>query len=222
MTQRAIPCLILCAAALAACSSAASDWSRASEINTLPAYQQFLSRYPNDAHATEARDRIAALRDDQAWNAAQIASSLDGYRQYLTTEPKGAHAGAAQQEIVSLQRAADWRAAQIADTADALQGFITRYPDSTEADAARDKLKTLTGYRAELSTAHSEKAANRERDKLAQRFGKNLPQLVVIAPSMGEHTYEIASAPMSQQDATAACASVRHAGQSCSVVQTSS
>jgi hypothetical protein len=43
--------------------------------------------------------------------------------------------------------------------------------------------------------------------------------VLVLEPDANNRDYRIASAPMSEQDANAACASVKHAGKSCKVVQ---
>jgi hypothetical protein len=214
-----LPGLLFCAVLLVACGSAKYEWSQASNLNTIAAYQAFLAKYPNDVHAADAKNRIAELKDAQAWSAAQAASSVEGYQQYLTAEPSGAQAQAARDEIVKRERAAAWRTAQTNETAQSLQDFLQRYPTGMEADAARDKLKMLAGYRAELGTAHSKGMAERERDTLAKRFGKNLQQVVVLEPDANSHDYRITSAPMSQADATAACAAVKQAGRSCEVIE---
>ena len=57
--------LICCAAALAACNSAKSEWSKATTADTIPAYQAFLSKYPNDAHEIDAEARIVSLEQDR-------------------------------------------------------------------------------------------------------------------------------------------------------------
>jgi hypothetical protein len=207
-----------CAALLTACGSAKYEWSQANTINTAAAYQTFLSKYPNDPNAAEAQSRIAKLEDEQAWSTAQVASSVQGYQQYLTAEPNGAHAPAARDEIVTRERIAAWRAAQTNPTAQSLQDFLQKYPSGPEADQARERLKAIAGYRAELGMAHTERLADRERDALAKRFGKELPQVVVLEPDASSRDYRITSAPMSEQDANAACASVRQAGRSCTVI----
>jgi outer membrane protein assembly factor BamD (BamD/ComL family) len=213
---------LCCAVLLAACGSAKYEWSQASHLDTIAAYQAFVSKYPNDAHAADANSRIAELKDAQAWNAAQIASSIEGYQQYLTAEPNGAHAQAAREEIATQERVAAWRTAQTDGTAQSLQDFLQKYPTGAEADAARDKLKRLAGYRAELGTAHTKRIAERERDALAKRFGKNFQQVVVLEPDANSHDYRITSAPMSQDDANAACATVKQSGRSCEVIQVAS
>jgi outer membrane protein assembly factor BamD (BamD/ComL family) len=214
-----LPSVLSCAVLLVACGSAKYEWSQATNLNTIAAYQGFLAKYPNDVHAPDANNRIAELKDAQAWNAAQVAASVEGYQQYLTAEPNGTHAQAAHDEIEARERAAAWRSAQTNETAQSLQDFLQKYPTGMEADAARDKLKMLTGYRAELGTAHSKRLAERERDALAKRFGKNFQQVVVLEPDANSHDYRITSAPMSQANATTACASVKQSGGSCEVIQ---
>jgi len=217
-----LPGLLSCAVLLVACGSAKYEWSQANNLNTIAAYQAFLAKYPNDVRAADANNRIAELKEAQAWNAAQVASSVEGYQQYLSAEPSGAHSQAARDEIVTRQRAAAWRSAQTNQTAQSFQDFLQKYPTGMEADAARDRLKMLIGYRAELGTAHSERLAERERDALAKRFGKSFQQLVVLEPDANSHDYRITSAPMSQADASAACATVKQSGRSCDVIQVSS
>src|SRR5579863_6836297 len=211
--------LFCCAALLAACGSAKYEWSQANSINTIAAYQTFLSKYPNDEHAADARNRIAGLQDEQAWSTAQVAPTVQSYQQYLTTEPNGAHVQAARVEIESRERSAAWHAAQASETAQSLEQFLQQYPTGPEADRARDRLKVLAGYRAELGTAHNQRLADRERDALAKRFGKDFRQVVVLEPDANNRDYRIASSPMSEQDANAACADVKHAGRSCKVIQ---
>lgn len=210
---------LCCAVLLAACGSAKYGWSQATNLNTIAAYREFLTNYPNDAHAADANKRIAELKDAQAWNAAQGASSVEGYQQYLTAEPSGVHAQAAREEIVTRERVAAWRTAQANGTVQSLQAFLQNYPAGPEADAARDKLQMLAGYRAELGTAHSKRVAEQERDTLAKRFGKNFQQVVVLDPDANSHDYRITSAPMSKEDANAACATVKQSGRSCEVIQ---
>jgi len=217
-----LPGLLCCAVLLVACGSAKYEWSQANSLNTIAAYQAFLSKYPNDVHAADANNRIVELKDTQAWNAAQAASSVEGYQQYLTAEPSGTHAQAAREEIVTRERAAAWRTAQTNATVQSLQDFLQKYPTGMEADAARDKLKVLAGYRAELGTARNKQLAERERDTLAKRFSKNFQQVVVLEPDANSHDYRITSMPMSKEDADAACATVKQSGRSCEVIQVTS
>jgi hypothetical protein len=213
--------VVVLVAALAGCHSANYEWSQATTINTIAAYQEYLNRYPNDVHVVEAQSRIAALQDEGAWNKAQVASTVEGYQQYLSSEPNGTHVQAAQDEITSRERAAAWRSAQTANTAQAFQDFLTKYPTGLEADQAHKKLDSLFGFRAELATAHNSKLADRKRDEIEKRFGKDLTGIVVLEPDATTHDYRIASGLMSEKDANTACDNVKHGGGSCTVIHAS-
>jgi hypothetical protein len=221
MIQRLLPLGgILCATALLGACGPGHEWSHASSLNTVAAYQKFLSEYPTDPHAADAQSRIATLQDERAWATAQIASTVAGYQQYVTAEPNGAHVQAARDEIVTRERDAAWQTAQTHPTAESLREFINKFPSSSEADEAREKLETIAGYRAELGAARSERLARRERDALERRFGKDLRQVVILEPDAKDPEYRITSAPMSEQDASAACETLQRSGRSCKVVQT--
>jgi hypothetical protein len=198
------------------------DWSHASALDTIAAYRTFLSKYPNDPHAVDAQTRIAKLQDERAWTTAQITSSVQGFQQYLTAEPNGAHVQVARDNVVARERDAAWQTAQTNVTAQSLRDFINKYPASSEADEAREKLQAIAGYRAELGTARSERRAERERDALEKRFGKDLRQVVILEPDAKDRDYRITSAPMSEQAANAACQALQHSGRSCTVVQAAS
>ena len=169
--------LVCCAALLAACSSSKYDWSQANAMNTIAAYQTFLSKYPNDVHAVDAKSRITALQDEQAWSTAQVASSVQGYQQYLSAEPNGAHVAAARDEVARRERLAAWRTAQTNETPQSLEEFLQKYPSGDEADQARDKLKTIAGYRAELGMTRSQQLGRPR----ARRVGKALRQGVAAS-----------------------------------------
>jgi len=216
-----LPGVVLIAAALAGCHSANYEWSQATTLNTIAAYQDYIAKYPNGVHVVDAQARIASLQDDAAWNKAQVASTTEGYQQYLTTEPNGAHAQAARDEITQRDRSAAWRTAKNAGTAQALQDFLSKYPSGAEADQARNALDTKFGFRAELATEHSSKLADRKRDQFEKRFGKDLQQIVVLQPDTTTHDYRVASGLMSEQDANSACTNIKHSGQSCTVIHAS-
>jgi hypothetical protein len=219
----AICSLIAAAAVLAACSSAESDWQKATAANTAAAYQDFLTQHPSDAHAQEARDHIQKLEDEQAWADAQKANTADGYQQYLAKEANGAHADDAHNQITALQRAEDWKTAQAANTEPALQDFLKKYTTGPEVDQANAALKKLQseGYRVQLASAKDEKGADKSRDALQGKYGSDVPGLAVIPPEGSEKAYRVGSGPMTEADAKAACAKLKKAHQRCEVVKRS-
>jgi hypothetical protein len=214
--------VVLCAimaSALVACSSPNADWQKANQQNTMAAYQQFIQQHPNDARVAQARNRINALKDEQAWTAAQNANTLDGYQQYLQQEPNGMHAADAQDKVNGLQQDAAWQSAQSTNTAAGYQDFLQKYPNSSHAADAQDALKKLTGYQALLGSTRSKSLADKMAKRLKDKFGSDLQDVVVVPPTGKSKTLEIRSAPMTEDDAKAACAKLRKAHQHCTVVK---
>ncbi len=217
--------LVLCvitAGVLAACSNPTADWQKANQQNSIAAYQQFIQQHPNDARVAQARDRINALQDEQAWTTAQSTNTLDGYQQYLQQEPNGMHAADAQDKVNSLQSDAAWSSAQSTNTAAGYQDFLQKYPNSPHAADAQAALKQLTGYQLLLGSARSQAVADKLTQRLKDKFGSDLQDVVEVPPTGKSKTIEIRSAGMTQDDAKAACAKLRKAHQHCEVVKSAS
>ena len=217
--------LVLCvitAGALAACSSPNADWQKANTQNTEAAYQQFIQQHPNDARVEQARNRINALKDEQAWTTAQNANTADAYQQYLQQEPNGMHAADAQDKVNGLQQSAAWQSAKSTNTAAAYQDFLQKYPNAPQASDARDALKQLQGYQALLGSTRSKTLADKLAKRLKDKFGSDLQDVVVVPPTGKSKSLEVRSAPMSESDAKAACAKLKKAHQHCSVVKSAS
>jgi outer membrane protein assembly factor BamD (BamD/ComL family) len=214
--------LVLCvitAGALAACSNPTADWQKANTQNTVAAYQQFIQQHPNDARVAQARNRINALNDEAAWNTAQNANTADAYQQYLQQEPNGMHAADAQDKINGLQEAAAWQNAQSTKTAAAYQEFLQKYPNSPHAADAQEALKSLTGYQVLLASTRSKTLADKLAQRLKEKYGNELQDVVIVPPTGKSKTLEVRSAPMTEDDAKTACAKLKKAHQHCSVVK---
>jgi hypothetical protein len=209
---------VLTAGTLVACSSSESDWNQANTQGTVAAYQDFLTKHPNDPHDAAAQQRIQTIQDDQAWMTAQNGNSLQSYQQYLASEPMGAHAQDAQTQITNLQRAADWQQAKSTNTEAALQAFLQKYPSGAEADQAKAQLEQLD-YVVELGTFSSNDAATKAQSKLQDKFGNDLQSVVVVPPTGKSKAFHVASAGMTEDQAKAACASLKKQHQRCEVAK---
>ncbi len=209
----------LCGAALAltGCSSASSDWNKASNANTVAAYQNFLASHPNDQHANEAKAMILQLQDDGGWAEAQHTGTTAAYQSYLEQFPQGSHASAARDVMTSLDRAAAWKAAKAEGSAAGIETFLQKYPTGPEAQQAKERLKELTGYRVHLATAGSKEKAERKLAQLNARFA-GLPGLAVTADASGK-SFSIDSAGMTKEAAEKACGAVKRKHEACQVTR---
>ena len=210
---------ILAAAALAACSSPNADWQKASSQGTVAAYQHFIERHPGDPRVQQARNRIDALKDEQAWGSAKSAGTLAAYQQYLQQFPNGAHVAEAQSGITGLEQASAWQSAQSAGTVAAYQSFLQNFPNAPQAAQAQTEVNKLAGFQAELGRYASASAAAAAAKRLKAKFAGVLADVVVVPPSTKGKPSSVRSSQMSRADAEAACAAVRKAHQSCSVVK---
>lgn len=210
----------LCGAALAlaGCSSASSDWNKASNTNTVAAYKDFLVSHPGDQHAAEAKAMILQLQDDASWSEAQHTGSTAAYQLYLEQFPQGSHATAAHDVMTSLDRAAAWKTAQAEGSAVGIEAFLQKYPTGPEAQQAKDRLKELTGFRVHLATESSKEKAERKLAQLQVRFAEQLPGLAVTADAGGK-SFSIDSAGMTQEAAANACGAVKRKHEACQVIQ---
>ncbi|MGH8296422.1 MAG: tetratricopeptide repeat protein, partial [Steroidobacteraceae bacterium] len=189
---------------------------KATQQNTVTAYQQFIKEHSSDARVQQARNRINALKDEQAWSAAKSANTLDAYQQYLQQDPNGMHAADAQDKVNSLQEATAWQTAQSTQTAAGYQDFLQKYPNAPQASDAQAALKKLTGYQALLATTRTKDYADKLATRLKSKFGNELQDVTVVPHGK---RFEVRSAPMTQSDAKSACAKLHKAHQRCDVVK---
>ena len=218
-------CLAVAACAvagtLAACSSARQDFQKASEANTVAAYQDFLKQHPNTDLAVQAQSRLNALEDDQSWSDAQKANTLEAYQNYIQAHPSGMHSADARDRITGFERADAWKSAQAANTTEAIQAFLKKYPTGQEADQANAQLKVLQTeqYRVQVASFKAQKDAEAARPKLEAKYGKLLHSVVVVPPTASEKLTTVRSGPMTQKDAQSVCGTLKKEHQHCQVVK---
>jgi len=101
----------------------------------------------------------------------------------------------------------------------ALQGFLQKYSQGPEVDEAKAALEKLQGYRVQLGAFKDEKSAQKALDNLKKRVGNDIPGLEVVAPTGTEKRHIVASGPMTEDDANAACAKLKKAHAHCEVIK---
>ncbi|KAF0227872.1 MAG: hypothetical protein FD175_2578, partial [Beijerinckiaceae bacterium] len=77
-------------------------YARVVELDTIPAYEDFLKAYPTHAQAKRVRAMIAARREAYYWQRARRANTDRAYWTYLRRYPRGAHAGEAEARLSRL------------------------------------------------------------------------------------------------------------------------
>jgi hypothetical protein len=200
-----------------ACSSATSDWRKASTDNTVAGYQQFLSAHPKDEHADEARAMIVQLQDSDAWAQAQHTSTLAGYKGYLDKFPAGSHDADAHKAMTGLQRADAWNTVK-SQGAPELKAFLEKYPTGSESDQARAALQKLMGYHVRLATEPSHDRAEKKLTQLKAQLKDQVPDLDVATSSDEKPSFSVESGGMTDEDAKSLCKTLEKHHQTCKVV----
>ncbi|BAL76527.1 caspase family protein [Bradyrhizobium cosmicum] len=72
------------------------------ERDTLPAYEEFLSAYPNDPMAKRVMAIVAARREAITWRRTYRTDTPEAYWSYLRRYPRGPHAGDARRRLAIL------------------------------------------------------------------------------------------------------------------------
>ncbi|RKG49870.1 HEAT repeat domain-containing protein [Corallococcus sp. AB011P] len=109
------------------------SFDKASELDTVQAYQDFLRENPEDPEAMTAQGRIEGLEFDEA----KRLHSVIAYKRFLETYPDATQL----QRAKSLLEGLRFNAAKEADTEAGWRQFLAEHPDGTHRDEARTRLQ---------------------------------------------------------------------------------
>ncbi|MBN9684687.1 MULTISPECIES: HEAT repeat domain-containing protein [unclassified Corallococcus] len=109
------------------------SFDKASELDTVQAYQDFLRENPDDPEATTAQGRIEGLEFDEA----KRLHSVIAYKRFLERYPDAPQ----QPRVKSLLEGLRFNAAKEADTEAGWRQFLAEHPDGAHRDEARTKLQ---------------------------------------------------------------------------------
>jgi hypothetical protein len=173
----------------AGCSRQESGWERATEYDTVAAYEDYLRRYPAGAHSEEARTRVLSLREAEAWSAARRLRMPEAWQRYLADWPDGAHAAEARRELAD---------------------FATSVP----ARDAPGHAAQLGAFSSEAA-ARAE-GARLQREQAELLVGRNWQ---VIAPAAGAPAlWRLRIGPLPEAEVRSLCDSLRERGVDCTPV----
>jgi len=91
--------VLLIGAVLAGCDPAGGAWKAAEKENTIEAFQNHLSEFPESKYAAEAKQKIDAL----AWQQTESLDSEEAYSAYIADYPSGSFAEQANERLRSIK-----------------------------------------------------------------------------------------------------------------------
>ncbi|MHA7631706.1 HEAT repeat domain-containing protein [Corallococcus sp. M7] len=145
------------------------SFEKASELDTVQAYQDFLRENPDDPEATTAQGRIEGLEFDEA----KRLHSVIAYKRFLETYPDAPQ----QPRVKSLLEGLRFNAAKEADTEAGWRQFLAEHPDGAHRDEARAKLQAAQERDVQTTTDLNRvsqllqgEAAGARRDELERKL----------------------------------------------------
>lgn len=88
---------------LSAIALEAAVWLNVERMDTVEGYESYLKKFPEGAHAMDARRRLNILMDEAAWLEALKQNTVSGYETYLQDYPEGIFVDKARTRLNELQ-----------------------------------------------------------------------------------------------------------------------
>lgn len=114
----------------------------ASLLDTIPAYEGFVNRFPSSDYTYSARQRIHVLREPEVWAQADASDRIEALRAYVRDYPGGQHANEAKERITKIADA-QWEHVSSSRSEAEIREFLSRYPETTKVGAAEARIQQL-------------------------------------------------------------------------------
>lgn len=117
-------------------------WASIKDSWNREAYEKYLSSYPNNKNASDARNMIVKLDDKQAWEIAKSSHTEEAYRKYLATSKLALFKNDAQKALEQLEEEDIWAQVKAVNTVAAYEEYCkTHSLFAAEAEAAIERIK---------------------------------------------------------------------------------
>jgi hypothetical protein len=130
--------LIIVLVFLLACSSSQPQYKEARRIDTIAAYQKFLSNHPSSEYAKTAKTRIEEINFEKA----KGVNSVSAYQGFISTSNSELFKNYANQLIEKIYTH-EFQKTKAIDTLDAYEEYIAKYPKSTYLEDCSIRIDAL-------------------------------------------------------------------------------
>ncbi len=127
-----------------ACATAESQYEGARKINTISAYQEFLSKNPSGKYAKDAKTCIDALNFEKA----KSVNSVSAYQSFINSSNSELFKNYAIQRIQKIYSEEEYVRVKESDTVEAYDTYMKKYPQSIYLNDCRLRIDYLEWSRA--------------------------------------------------------------------------
>ena len=145
--------VLLCTAG---CATTAGDWRNASSVNTIEAYQEFISQHPNTQQANDAKERIRNIEAGRAFEQVKNMNTMEAYETFLSTNPPKKYETEAK-KLLKIAKAAkdedalddnDWTQAEKKNSVSSFFLYFQRHPKGKHVVEAKQRgIKQLSNIK---------------------------------------------------------------------------
>ncbi|MBT8350786.1 MAG: hypothetical protein KJO26_06080 [Deltaproteobacteria bacterium] len=121
-----------------ACSTAQKDYEKARQVDTINAYQDFLSKHPQTDYTKPAMTRI----EEKNFERAESENTVAAYQRFLDASDSDLFKNYANQRMVKLYTDA-YEKAKAADTIEAYEYYVKNYPQSMFANDSLNRIDAI-------------------------------------------------------------------------------
>lgn len=231
MQIRLLSLFILCNMLLA-CANPEKEWALAERDDSQNAYLEFLAKYPDSDYADQARSRIDELKIIRNWERTTFRDTTEAYETFISKHGDSEFVPQARTRIQEIQRDERWEKISNWDDKKAINAFLIDYPNAPQREEA---LQTLAAIEVEEASRQPKERDGNFRLQLAafktagaaetelRRLTKLAPDILLgpirlDAPEPEGGLFILKSVPMTRQEATEACTSLKRMSQNCLII----
>ncbi|MCD4652518.1 hypothetical protein K8T06_01120 [bacterium] len=127
---------VLVGCLLISCATGKNRWNQVCSENTIRAYEEFQSKYPDSEYSSEAHQRSENLY----WQKAIDANSLIAYKDYLKKFRKGKYSSQAMDKIDNLT----WKDTVSSLYSSSYEKYLKDFPRGKHVSEAKSKLEDMS------------------------------------------------------------------------------
>ena len=125
-------------------------WNKAKQINTIPAYEEYLTKTQYHWYDSDAKSSIKNIKQRQeydAWQKVVKINTTEAYKQYLANNPQSSYAEEANLAIKKIEATQAWDRIKYSEKISDYENFLVNYSNTNEASSAKIKLHELKGVK---------------------------------------------------------------------------
>jgi outer membrane protein assembly factor BamD (BamD/ComL family) len=131
---------------LVGCASTRKHWEETKSLNTIGAYENFITKHPNTVYTDSAKTIIHKLNLDNDWTSTKQNNTFFSYEKFLQKYQESKYTDEARLKLSELYEKRDLDNSQTSEDIYDYEKFMKKYPDSKYQNLVKEKLNYLKDW----------------------------------------------------------------------------